>query len=63
MEFITLKKERFFYNKEMSNVQKIFILNKCFYFELFLHQRIVKEKIYQGFHKNIKQHSIYNNVS
>ncbi len=44
-------------------LQKISISSKYCSFELSVHQRILKRKMYQGFHKNTKQHnSFFKNI-
>ncbi len=41
--------------KTFIMLQKTSISNKCCYFEFSIHQRILKNKTYHCFHKNIKQ--------
>ncbi len=38
-------------------LQKIYISNKCCYFELVIHQRILKIKLHHTVHNNIKHHT------
>ncbi len=42
-------------------LQKIAVINKCCSFELSIHQGILKQKKWHGFHKNIMQHNCLQN--
>ncbi len=42
-------------SKDIKNVTKVSISNKCCCFELSIHQRI--KRLDYGFHKNMKQHN------
>ncbi len=42
-------------SKTFIKLQNNYISNKCCYFKHPIHQRIMKNKMYLGFHKNMKQ--------
>ncbi len=43
------------YSKDIYNVMKDFILNKCCSFELSIHHKILKIYMYHDLHKNMNQ--------